>query len=552
MPPNAMYSVLTRGAMQVQASRLSGQERREIVRYLTGSWPDDAALRAVPMCADKRAPVRQFSTSVGVGWGIDSANNRSLSAPFAGLSAKDLSRLRLKWAFSFPDSISARSQPTVVGQVLYVGSPAGTVYAMNARSGCVYWYFQASGAIHGGVVYFGGSNPTLLFGDEFANVYSLNASTGALLWRNKVGDHPAARIAATPAVSRTHVFAPLSGWLEEVGAASNDYECCTFRGSVVALEHSTGTIVWKRFVIPNVAIEQSRDAVTKKPHLGPSGAGIWSSPAVDDRRGTLYFGTGNNYSDPSDDNSDAIFAVELATGVVKWKRQMLADDTVNDGCQLEKRALSCPRKPGPDADFSAPPILVRGLNGRDILVAGQKSGDAFGLVPDSGQIAWRVHFGQNSRPLSGAILYGMAVQDGRLFIPVLDLSQPVTPEGRWKMSSNDGVHALDAFTGKHLWFTRAMDHCRKKMSCAGTQIALLAIPGAVLSGSFDSEVHAFASETGKLLWRFNTAQKFASLNSGIIEGGTIVGAGALMVANGRMYVTSSGPTGSVLLALGID
>jgi polyvinyl alcohol dehydrogenase (cytochrome) len=221
-----MYSVLSKGAMVTQASRLSDQERREIVEYLTGSAPE-ATQRPLWMCKNTTPwPDREAPAGV-TGWGVDAENTRSISAEQAGITARDLGGLKLRWAFVFPDSMEVRSQPTIVGNTLFVGSQSGALYAMDAKSGCVYWTYQATGEIRGAAVYSSWLNESksspqgmLFVGDVFANVYAIDAATGSLRWKVKVDDHPVARIVGTPVLSRERLYVPVGSWGEEIAAAS--------------------------------------------------------------------------------------------------------------------------------------------------------------------------------------------------------------------------------------------------------------------------------------------------------------------------------------------
>jgi polyvinyl alcohol dehydrogenase (cytochrome) len=554
MMPNAVYNVITKGAMRVQASRLSDAERQQVVEYLTGNSPGAASSKPVLACRSDDSWFDPDAKAVGTGWGIDPGNTRALSAEQAGLAAVDLGRLKLSWIFDFPDSLDVRAQPLVVGNALFLGSQSGAVYAMNARSGCVHWTYQAAGDIRSGIVYRARPHAMLIFSDTFAYTYALDAATGTLLWKSKVDEHPAARTTGTPAVWNDLVFVPVSSLGEEESAASSDYPCCTFRGSIVALDRLTGRTLWRRYTIPDAAVEQYRNS-SGQPHLGPSGAGVWSSLTVDEKRESLYFATGDNYSDPADDNSDAVFAVSLRTGEVKWKRQMLAGDAFNDGCFLGRRGPSCPRKPGPDADFTAPPVLVHGIDGRDIVLAGQKSGDVFGLDPVSGRIVWRRRISKDySSPLIGGIWFGMAVRAETLLIPAYggpDMRKALSASRDPRIGAVDGIYALNAFNGQRVWSAPAKSYCERKTGCRGIQMALLTIPGAVLTGSIDGQLRGFDIATGRLLWSFDTAQQFTSLNGDLVEGGAITGAGAVMVAHGMLFATSSGRSNSVLLAFSV-
>jgi len=227
------------------------------------------------MCQSKLSWFDRDAVPVGTGWGIDSANTRSIPAKQANLAAIDVHQLTLRWSFAFPDAIDVRSQPTIVGDALFVGSQAGIVYAMDARSGCVYWTFQAAAEIRGAVVYRKTlsetvskslDSPTIFFGDVFANVYAINAETGILLWSTRVDDHPAARIAGTPLLTKDRIYVPLGSWGEEIAAASENYACCTFRGSIVALDRTAGNVVWKRYTIPTPAVEQYKTSAGN-PHF---------------------------------------------------------------------------------------------------------------------------------------------------------------------------------------------------------------------------------------------------------------------------------------------
>jgi polyvinyl alcohol dehydrogenase (cytochrome) len=346
MTPNAVYNTLTRGAMKFQASNIPDPELRQIVFYLTGREPADNAQQSLLACTVKLHLKKDDDSRVSAGWGVDAANRRFVDRKRAGMSLADIGRLKLKWAFAFPDGSGSRSQPAVAGGAVFVGSQSGELYALDGRTGCLYWKFVAAGEIRGAIIYRAASSPsqqpTVYFGDVFANVYALDARTGNRLWQVKVDEHPAARIAGSPTVFGDRIYVPLGSWGEELAAASPDYICCSFRGSLTAIERHTGEVIWTRYTIPTAAVEQYRNSLGK-PVLGPSGAGIWSAPAVDGRRGSIFITTGNNFSDPVDDNSDAVFALDLASGAVKWKQRCfrMMSTTMAAGCSITMRRI-CP------------------------------------------------------------------------------------------------------------------------------------------------------------------------------------------------------------------
>jgi polyvinyl alcohol dehydrogenase (cytochrome) len=563
MTPNTVYNTLTKGAMKFQARGIPDADLREIVQYLTGAEPNEKDQPRLEVCSQKLQPTNDDDTHVSEGWGIDAANRRYVSRKRAGMSIADIGRLKLAWAFAFPDSAGSRSQPAVAGGAVFVGSQSGTVYALDAHTGCLYWKFDAAGEIRGAIIYRAASRlspqPIVYFGDVFANVYALDARTASQLWHLRVDSHPAARVAGSPTVFGDRIYVPLGSWGEELAAASPDYLCCTFRGSLTAIQRFSGEVLWTRYTIPTVAVEQYRNSLGK-PHLGPSGAGIWSAPTVDARRGSIYFTTGNNYSDPVDDNSDAVFALDMGTGAVKWKHQMFPKDVYNDGCkslyQGEPNVATCPKAPGPDADFTAPPMLVSMPGGHDVLVAGQKSSDIMGLDPNDGHILWKYRISHDPAPMSGGVWYGMAVEGSTVFVPVVgterDLSVAMTPDTRadqlYKYSAANGLYALEASTGAIKW-SRTAGACAQGEQCKGFVAAPVTIDGAVFAGSIDGYIRAFDASTGRILWSFNTARAFAAKGAMTGTGGAIWGAGAVSVADGMLLVHSSAPRpNAVLLA----
>jgi len=560
MTPNTVYNTLTKGAMKFQARNIPDADLRQIVQYLTGDPPNEKDPPRLAVCSQKLQLTNDDGSHVSEGWGIDAANRRYVSRKRAGMSIDDIGKLKLAWAFAFPDSAGSRSQPVAAGSAVFVGSQSGAVYALDANSGCLYWKFDAAGEIRGAIIYRQLPQPTVYFGDVFANAYALDARTGGQLWHVRVDTHPAARIAGSPTVFGDRIYVPLGSWGEEFAAASPDYICCTFRGSLTAIQRVSGQVLWTRYTIPTAAVEQYRNSLGK-PHLGPSGAGIWSAPAVDTRRGSVYFATGNNYSDPVDDNSDAVFALDMSTGAVKWKHQMFPKDVYNDGCkslyQGEPNVATCPKNPGPDADFTAPPVLVSMPGGHDVLVAGQKSSDIMGLDPDDGHILWKYRISHDPAPMSGGVWYGMAVEGSTVFVPVLgserDLSVPMTPntpaEQLYKYSAANGLYALDAATGAIKW-SRTAGACAQGEQCKGFVAAPVTIDGAVFAGSIDGYIRAFDTRTGKILWSFNTARNFPAIGGMTGTGGAIWGAGAVSVADGMLLVHSSAPRpNAVLLAI---
>jgi polyvinyl alcohol dehydrogenase (cytochrome) len=253
------------------------------------------------------------------GWGVDAAQHRFQPSDMAQLAADDVPHLKLKWAFGFPGEDRAIAQPTVMGGRIFVGSLPGKVYLLDAKSGCIYWSFDAGAPVRTAIVIGRTSNGwAAYFGDQGAahrmgaSVHAIDALTGAPLWKTRIEDHPSAVVTGSPALVGNTLFVPVASW-EEVTGANQHYACCTFRGSLVALRASDGTLLWKSYTIP----QEAKPGVTNADGvqlMGPSGAGIWSSPTFDAVKDMVYVTTGDNYSDPPTNTSDAILAFNAESG----------------------------------------------------------------------------------------------------------------------------------------------------------------------------------------------------------------------------------------------
>jgi polyvinyl alcohol dehydrogenase (cytochrome) len=378
-----------------------------------------ACINAPPAFADP------LSTPHWNGWGVDPRQSRFHPAAMAQLAAADVPRLKLKWAFGFPDASFAFAQPTVVGGRVFIGSQSGTVYSLDANTGCTYWQFDAGALVRAAVTV--GQNPaglTAYVGDRQANIRALDAMTGKALWTTHFDDHPAARITGAPTLVGTTLFVPVSS-TEETMATNAKYPCCSFRGSVVALDASTGKTLWKSYTIAEVPLSGAMSSVGVQ-LMSPSGAAVWSSPTFDAAKGLLYVTTGDNYSDPPTDTSDAIMAFDAASGKLVWSRQITSGDAFNVACP--GNGPNCPAAKGPDFDFGSSAILVTLPNGKRALVAGQKSGVVTAVDPDqAGAILWQTRVGHGG-PLGG-VQWGSAADDTKIYAAVSDTSLRIVPSG---------------------------------------------------------------------------------------------------------------------------
>jgi polyvinyl alcohol dehydrogenase (cytochrome) len=483
------------------------------------------------------------------GWGNGLENTRF--ARSGGLTAVDLPKLKLKWAFGYADVTSARAQPALVGNRLFIASDSGDVHALDPRTGCAYWTFRADATVRTALLVApytsaaGASGWAVLFGDLRANAYAVDATNGRSIWIRRIDEHPFAAITGTIAYHSGRVFVPVQGLNEEVQGGRPQYECCTFRGSVAALDVDTGTVIWKTYTVGERQSRGTNAAGT--PLWGPAGGGIWSSPTIDVRRGAVYVSTGNGYTDPPQPMTDAVIALDIQTGRVRWFRQLTPNDNWTLGCGATNAGNpNCPATLGPDHDFSASPSLVS-VSGRALLVLPQKSGVAYALDPDrEGALVWQYRFGPGS---GRGGQWGGAVDDRQAYFGVTDFGT----------KAPGGIVAVTLATGSLAWRQAGEPPLcgTPSRTCLASQgAAVTVIPGAVLSGSYDGGLRAYAADDGSLLWQFDTNREFPTVNGVNASGGSMDGPGPI-VAGGLLIVNSgyggiSGRPGNVLLVFGVD
>jgi len=549
--PEAILNALTNGKMRVQGSILSEAERRAVAEFASGKSLGVADMNArANRCKDNTPFGGITAARSWNGWGNGLHNTRLQPRSEGGLTAADLPKLKLKWAFGYANVSSARAQPAVVGTRVFVASENGEVHSLNAKSGCTYWTFKAQAGVRTALSvapYTGAAGKqgsAVFFGDGKANAYAVDAQTGQQIWTRKLDEHKSAAITGAPAVYDGRLFVPVQGLNEEGQGATNNYPCCTFRGSLSALDASTGKVLWKTYTIAeNKPRAKNKDGVQM---YGPAGGGIWSAPTVDEKRGLVYVATGNGYADPAQPTTDAILALDIASGGIKWVQQVTSNDSWAMGCQAKNPDNpACPATLGPDYDFAAPPALTS-VAGRDLLVIPQKSGLAYALDPDKqGAIVWQYRFGQGSG-LGGQ--WGAAVDGEHAYFGVADLLTP-TP---------GGMHAVTLTDGKPVWSVPPQKKlCGDKKGCsAGQGGALTVIPGAVLNAGLDGGLRAYSTADGRILWMFDMNRPFETVNGVEAKGGSMDGPGPV-VADGLLYVNSGyggliGVPGNVLLVFGAN
>jgi polyvinyl alcohol dehydrogenase (cytochrome) len=408
-----------------------------------------------------------------------------------------------------------------------------------------------------------GGNWSIYFGDSGANVYAVNAATGKLVWRTRVEDYPGSWVTGAPTLHDGRLYAPVASG-EEVFGAAPDYQCCKFRGSVVALEAATGKRIWKAYTIPEEPRAVRKNSVGTQ-MWGPSGAGVWSSPTIDVKRRAVYVATGDSYSDPAARTSDAFLAFDMASGKLLWSRQFTGNDAFNIACGGPTPA-NCPQAAGPDHDFSSSPILVTLANGKRALVAGQKSGVVHAVDPDQqGELLWQTRVGEGG--MLGGVQWGSAVDGANVYVALSDFTMkpadkpgPDTRPGLLGNVSIDakkggGLFALRLADGKRVWST-PHPGCQRPECSPAQSAAVTMIPGVIFSGGVDGHLRAYAAADGKIMWDVDTARDYQTVNGVAGSGGSIDGPGPVVV-NGTLYVNSGyalfgGLPGNVLLAFSVD
>ena len=529
------------GAMMSVAYPMNREEREAVAAYL-GTAGKEAPPAPEAFCSDRKVKIEDRSEYTWNGWSPGLANTRYQSADAAGLSIDQVRRLKLKWAFGFDGDLTAFAQPTVLDGQVFVGSAGGMVHALRAETGCLQWIFQARGPVRSAILAVPiGRRHTLLFGDQTGWFYSLEAETGRLRWEKKIEEHDTARLTGAPVEHDGTVYVPVASW-EETRSGNPDYRCCTFRGSLVALRVKDGKQAWKTYTVPE-SHENGKDR-NGIPGMGPSGASIWSAPTLDLKRNLIYVTTGDNFSPPATLTSDALLALDLGTGRIVWSKQVTAGDVY-------------PTDRGPDFDFGSSPMLVKTGEGRDLVLAGQKSGMVYAFDPDKmGEIAWQVRVGKGGT--TGGVQWGMASDGQNVYAAVSDIAgtrRPAAegmPAGRQlDPAKGGGLTALRVSDGSKAW-SYTPEPCSTPGCSPAQSGAVTAIPGVVFSGSMDGHIRGFSAEDGKILWDFDTVRDYQTVNGVAAKGGALDGPGAVVV-KGMLFVNSGyarfgGLPGNVLLA----
>jgi polyvinyl alcohol dehydrogenase (cytochrome) len=503
------------------------------------------------VCLDPAGPVALGSAQWN-GWGRGVENTRYQPEP--AIRAADVSRLALKWAFGFPAG-PVSGQPSIVDGRVFVASAGGRVYALDAKSGCTYWTYAAQSAVRTAVSVAELAAPRKLFkktvskhkmtdahldvqkvpsaaffGDDSGAVYALDTETGALLWKTQIDAHPLARIQASPAVYQKRLYVAV-GSGEAEAARDASYACCTFRGSVAALDLESGRILWKSYLVRDEPGPVPA-AAAGAPRFGPAGVPVVAAPTIDSARGLVYVSTGDSYNPAEQPLADAVVALDLADGKVRWAKQLSGSD-------------------GAAAAIDSSPILRTLASGQQALLAGQMSGTVYSLDPErGGEILWQIKVPATAQA-PGGIVWGAAADHRMLYAALAG-------QGAAPADTSGSLTAIDIKTGAKRWQTAA-----PTPACGWTGVprcshaqaqAVTVIPGAAFSGSMDGHLRAYSTIDGKILWDYDTAKDFTTVNGVKASGGSLDEGGPTIV-NGIVYVNSGGGrggrSGNVLLAFSV-
>jgi len=514
-------------------------------------------------CPSAAGPVA-IGNALWNGWGRSLDNTRYQPEP--ALRASDVAKLALKWAYGYQGGTEF-SQPTVVDERLFIAGSSGRIYSLDAKTGCTYWTYDAAAGSRTAIIIGELARARVaalprrlkrtlahldvikapsaaFFGDDAGAVYALDAQKGTLLWKTQVDTHPMARIVGAPTLYNDRLYVAVAS-TEDSAAANPSYSCCTFRGSVVALDIASGRTVWKSYTVLEEP-QPTRKNSAGIQEFGPAGAAISSSPTIDGKRGVLYVATGGAATGVEQSLTDAVVAFDLADGKLRWVKQLARPDA---GTGL--------------AGFLSSPVLRTLATGNQVLLAGQKSGVVYGLDPDhGGDILWQTKIGDSAGPGGGAasgiastvgppgvagrpggVAWGSAADHRNLYVAISGLlAQPANAGG--------SLTALDMTTGAARWHAAAPEPACgwAERSCShGQAQAVTVMPGSAFSGSLDGHLRAYSTINGKILWDFDTAKDFPTKNGIKASGGPLDHGGATIV-NGMVYVNS----GNALLAFSVD
>ncbi|MEH2373744.1 outer membrane protein assembly factor BamB family protein [Nostoc sp.] len=485
------------------------------------------------------------------------------------LKPENVASLSPKWVFTTGGEISAT--PAVVDGAIYLPDWAGNLFKIDAQTGAQIWSNTIANYISDPSIPKASSgtpysiiptamsrtspavkgNKVIIGSQGGAYLMAINKDTGKLIWKTKLDSHPKAVITQSPAIYRNRVYVGVASLEEGDPFVNPNYKCCTFRGSMASVDLTTGKILWKTYTVPDNGGQPG----------GYSGVGVWgSTPAIDPKRKSVYIATGNNYEvpqtakdciaklsspTPSDQSKcldpnnyiDAIMALDLDTGAIKWSNKLEGYDTWNVACQFGL-ARNCPDPKGEDYDFAQGPMLFTVKNAgqrRDLIGAGQKSGVFWALDRDNGQVVWSQIVGPGGT--TGGIQWGSATDGQQIYVAISNAqSQEYKLQPSGKTTKGGSWSALDAATGKIIW--QIADPAGAKDQAPMTVANGVVYAGSLASGQDSNNMYALDAKTGKILWDFNSGGSVVA-GAAVVNGTVYWGSGyshyGLGVFNNKLY-----------------
>jgi polyvinyl alcohol dehydrogenase (cytochrome) len=562
---SALYvtNSLIMGKMVAQGAPLSAVEVSNVSDYLSAGEANAAGWVEPNRCpANKRSPKLNTKALVS-GFGFDYSNKRELTFKQAGLKPGDLDNLEVAWVMAFPQVGTMRGQAAIVGDTMFLPmADNNRLFALDISGDkpCVQWTYDGGRALRTSAGYGEMSNgkKIIMIGDMGGFVHAIDAKTGKKLWETDVKFFQNQMVTSTPVLYKDRVFAPISQY-ELASAASDAYVCCKARGGITAIDAKTGKKIWAQATMPEA--KPIKDRGDGQMIWGPSGAPIWNSASLDVKRNRLYVGTGEANSGPAHPNTDALLSFDLDTGKILWAHQATADDVYNSGCFPGRETnKNCS---GPtvyrDVDFGASTILATAPNGRDLVLAGQKSGSMWAMNPDNGQVVWRTALGHGTA--MGGIHWGIAADDKHVYAPISNTGRPVPTDPAYDANLiKPGLFALNLDDGSIAWqfYTKAdcegdrrarMPQCARLFGLSG---APTVIGDYVVTGGLDGWLYVLDKKTGALKWKYDTAQKYQGVNGvegngGSIDAASIVATRGLLIMNSGYGMFGQAP-GNVMIA----
>lgn len=568
MSPHAIASALTLGKMATQGAALNDAQQRQLVEWLTASQTDYSGWEQRSACS-KSSVQDDAMTPWVAGWGISNGNQRYQQK--TRMDASNVGQLEQKWVLAFPGVATMRAQPAIAGDTLYLAvADSYKLYAIDRHIGCIRWVYQSESAPRSAVGYgqLLGGRDVVYFGDINGHVHMIDAKSGGPVWVRKVGVHPRTAITAAPLLNDGVLYVAHSS-LETLATLDADYECCQVTGAISAHDPATGKTLWLSRTLP----QPQRLGVSKvgTTRWGPAGASVWSAPVIDQKRGLIIVGTGPIAAPPDVGTGDAVMAFDLRTGERRWVFQATRGDLWNGACRsryTDGKHPNCDFDKGRDFDFGAGIVLATDSKGRDVVLAGQKSGAVWALDPLSGAVRWHRRIGEGSS--LGGIHWGMAVQGNALYVPIHDPEiQPNQnlPDdiNQWVSSARrvPGLYKLNIDSGQIQWAWHAKRSCKPDFVSSETwpacprQIglsgALMGISGAIISIGADGVWRVHDIESGKVLRQENTIKPYTQTVNGVPGHGGSLDNATTVVADDMLYVQSGygffgGTPGNVLIA----